>query len=1314
MPPTTTPPTPRRRHAVAAALSGLAIGVAGVGAAAVPAAATPAGDSAPPASTTSAAPGGRHSVTLITGDRVTVTDLADGTFTVDLEPATPGEGFQTAEVDGDLHVMPRSAMPYVAAGVIDDDLFNVSQLIEFGYDDASVDATPVIVEYDEGRSRRSVPVPGLEVAESLASINGAAAAAEHASATATWAALRGAAASARPFGAAAPGAAGTDDAAPDAAAPELRGGIEAIHLDGKVPATLDSSVPWIGAAEAWDAGYTGEGVTVAVLDSGYDDTHPDLAGAVLPDSMSFVPGEDVADDPHGHGTHVASTIAGTGAAGGGTHRGVADGADLLVGKVLGADGYGQESWIIAGMEWAAERADIVSMSLGTPQGSDGTDVMSAALDEIAEETGALFVVAAGNSSAPGTIGSPGAAASALTVGSVDDPTGALSWFSSQGPLLGSGALKPELVGPGNDVTAARSADSGGDGPYLAMSGTSMATPHVAGAAAIVKQQHPEYTGDELRAALVSTTTDVGLSPYQAGAGVVDVDQAIDAPVIATGSGDFGMLAWGEPATSVERVVEFENRSDAEVVLDLTVTLDDTTPGQGGGGIGPLSVIAPAGVLTMDADRLTIPAGETRSVILTAEPGAVPAGAQFSGALIASIAGEPVTRTALGIIAEAERYDLTVTATGLDGEPAEAYGWLWNAETGEIGVVPVFGETSLRMPAGTYSLMAFMDVAESPDAVGIALVGDPHVDLDGDATVAFDARAAEPVTVDVGDDEVSPVFRRVDYQVDGFRGSLTPPVWVDTLYAQPLDASDADSFDFTTRWRLQQTLALTAGGTPLDVIEQAGSTPFDGSLRARAVDVGAGSADEFAATDAAGKVAVVTRSDTVTPSERAANAAASGAKLLIVVNDADGELSEWVGADDYLTPVDLPVAAVSGIQGRELLDAMAAKTVTVKGSGVADATEIYDIVRYSEGEIPDDLHYVPDGLARIDTTYHGDGGTVGEFRYDFVPSTLYGSGFAMRTARGLERTEWVSTDEVEWYQEAFVPGLGWDVRDVRRAWEAGQVAESSFFGPIVRPNVGAGFWAPHRSGSSVQVNLPSWADGANPDRTGSFDVFSGFEDRAQLTELYVDGELVASTPYQAASIWGAPDGQTDWRVVNTATHDGSSLASSTETVTEWTFRSSGAADDLTTQLLPMIQAWYDVDIDASGRVGEGRKAGAAVPLGLELGHVAGASGAAELADATLEVRVADGDWQSVELELTDAGGEVPPEGPVTTLPTGRSFVGTYAAQLHLPEGGAWVDLRVTATDAAGNTFSQEIVRAFEVAAAKAAAVQPRGGASGLRP
>ena len=165
-------------------------------------------------------------------------------------------------------------------------------------------------------------------------------------------------------------------------------------------------------------------------------------------------------DVNGHGTHVASTVLGTGAASDGLERGVAPGARLIVGKVLSDEGFGQDSWIIDGMEWAATHADVVSMSLGTGEASDGTDPMSQALNTLSTETGALFVVAAGNAGAEQTVGSPGAADAALTVGGVDS-TDQLAWFTSQGPRIGDMAIKPDLVAPGVDVLAARSQWSAG-------------------------------------------------------------------------------------------------------------------------------------------------------------------------------------------------------------------------------------------------------------------------------------------------------------------------------------------------------------------------------------------------------------------------------------------------------------------------------------------------------------------------------------------------------------------------------------------------------------------------------------------------------------------------------------------------------------------------------------------------------------------------------------------------------------------------------------------------------------------------------------
>ncbi len=122
-------------------------------------------------------------------------------------------------------------------------------------------------------------------------------------------------------------------------------------------ADLAESTAQIGAPKVWAEGNTATGVDVAVLDSGVDAEHPDLGGPDRRGQHSFVPEEPTSLDYKGHGTHVASTIAGTGAASGGSEQGVAPGVRLHIGKVLDSEGSGQDSWIIAGMEWAARRGE---------------------------------------------------------------------------------------------------------------------------------------------------------------------------------------------------------------------------------------------------------------------------------------------------------------------------------------------------------------------------------------------------------------------------------------------------------------------------------------------------------------------------------------------------------------------------------------------------------------------------------------------------------------------------------------------------------------------------------------------------------------------------------------------------------------------------------------------------------------------------------------------------------------------------------------------------------------------------------------------
>ncbi|RIQ22520.1 S8 family peptidase, partial [Jiangella rhizosphaerae] len=540
----------------------------------------------------------------------------------------------------------------------------------------------------------------------------------------------------------------------------LAAGIERVWLDPAVTVALDESVPQIGGDAARAAGLDGTGVTVAVLDTGIDATHPDVAGRIVA-GRSFIPGEELTDG-HGHGTHVASTVAGTGAASGGRFAGVAPGADLVIGKVLSDGGSSVGSSVIAGMEWAAveEDADIVSMSLGGGP-TDGTDPLSQAVDALTEQTGALFVIAAGNAGRDFAVGSPGTAGAALTVGAVDRDDH-LASFSSRGPRRGDYAIKPEITAPGVAIGAARAAGTSMpnavhiDEHYTRVSGTSMATPHVAGAAAILAQQHPGWTAQQLKAALVAGADDGGYTVYEQGAGRVDVARAIGQQVqVSPATADFGFLrlpAEGDPPT---RTLTYTNPTDAPVTLELAAAARD----EDGGAV-------PTGAVTLDRDSIEVPAGGSATVVVTFDQHAVEP-ALYTGSVVATAPGIRLT-TPLGIVIGEQLHTVTVrqlhsgdpegwrpsnvTFAPIDGaaDASTRAGWVSLGDGVDVRTPQEWADgVEFQLPAGTY--IAFTNPVQWYDAEtggeNWAILVDPEVEVTGDGELVLDAAEAVEVTFD---------------------------------------------------------------------------------------------------------------------------------------------------------------------------------------------------------------------------------------------------------------------------------------------------------------------------------------------------------------------------------------------------------------------------------------------------------------------------------------------------------------------------------------------------------------------------------------
>lgn len=717
------------------------------------------------AATAPARPAGK-TVTLVTGDRVTLTGRDD----VRVRPAPGREhvGFeQRIDEHGHSVVVPRDVAALVAGGQLDPRLFDVSSLVEAGYHDEARRDLPLVVTHAGGGLRAAV-AGGRE----LPSVGATAIRPAKDALSSVWAALD---------------AGGEKTLSP---------GVRRVALDGPVRVDLDHSVPQIGAPQAWQAGYTGRGTTVAVLDTGIDTTHPDLADAVA-GASDFTGSPSGSDDRVGHGTHVASIITGSGAASAGRFRGVAPDTRLLAGKVLDDNGYGTESSVVAGMEWAAAQgADVVAMSLGgsvAPGKDTSVDVLSEAVNRLTAQSGALFVVSAGNNGPRGgSVGSPGVAEAALTVGAVDGAD-ALAEFSGRGPRA-DGAIKPDITAPGVGIVAARAKNghlgTPVDDAYTALSGTSMSAPHVAGAAAILAGMHPDWDAARLKSALMgSAAPRDGVTVYEQGAGRVDLARAVSQPVVASpASVSLGQARWPHGDDQpIPTVLTYRNTGTTPVALDLAVTVRDAA-----------GKPAPAGMFTVAPRTLEVPAGGQATATLTADTSVDGPDGTYGGTVVATGDGN-VVRTPVGVQREAENHDVKLGFLDWQGNPAQRaeYRFVGLDQPSAYLATVTTGSAVVRLPPGRYFFHATVLGRDAGNELIRALFAEPEITVTGDTGMVVDARDAKPVGMrvdrpDAGDSETIQSFlRTTPYGETGFRtfGSF------DKVWVRP-SATSAPEFTFT--------------------------------------------------------------------------------------------------------------------------------------------------------------------------------------------------------------------------------------------------------------------------------------------------------------------------------------------------------------------------------------------------------------------------------------------------------------------------------------------------------------------------------------
>jgi subtilisin family serine protease len=535
-------------------------------------------------------------------------------------------GVATSFVEVEVPVYTSTPTGALTAGAacsfLDPQLFDVTYLAANGYDDASTDRIPVIVQFDSAQDAARAVSLGTEDGIHFTH------AFEYVPDAMGYVSKHG------PF---------------VSPLPDYADGIESIYLDGRVTVTPDTTtqgdaaaqpigpslaeaIPLIGADVAQQRGLTGKGIKIAVVDTGIDAAHGDLAGRIVA-ARDFSTDGNV-HDYFGHGTHVAGIAAGTGALSDGKYGGVAPQASLINAKALSKNGSGSLSGIMRAMEWAADQgANIENLSLGGGA-SDGKDPLSQDVNNITARKNVLFVIAAGNAGPRGKVSTPAAADSALAVAAIDKQR-VLAPFSSRGPRTGDMAVKPEIAAPGVRITAPR-ANHGDDDPYATYSGTSMATPMVAGAAALVMQLHPDWPALKVKDALMNGANPIGdgeasyVSVYEQGAGMVDLRNMLDQQVLIQPAN----LSFGIVKSNDQKSIDltFRNLTDQALTLDLQGSLHRVE----GTGTAQFDISAP----TVD-----LPPSGTATIKVTVKGGS--AKGLFSGDILAVNDGKTLARVAAG-------------------------------------------------------------------------------------------------------------------------------------------------------------------------------------------------------------------------------------------------------------------------------------------------------------------------------------------------------------------------------------------------------------------------------------------------------------------------------------------------------------------------------------------------------------------------------------------------------------------------------------------------------------------------------------------
>ncbi|MFF6980201.1 S8 family serine peptidase [Streptomyces sp. NPDC008343] len=1184
-------------------------------------------------------------VTLVTGDVVRLDTLANGTQQASVVTTAPGStnaGTHTYLHDGDVYVEPASALPLLAADKLDQRLFNVSSLVRQGYGDDDRSTLPLIVTYRSGTSVTSKAAPaGVKLRATFAGV-GALSVSQPKRAQASFLAdvLK-------------------------------RSDVEKVWLDARTHAVkpdLTRKTAKRPAART-KVPNDGTGSTIAVLDTGIDASHPDFAGRI--DEMRDFTGADDPTDRLGWGTHSASVAAGSGAASGGQYAGVAPGAHLAVGKVYADNGLGYESWAIAGMEWAAASgADVIDVNV-TGAVTRGNDPLTQAVDTLSKESDALFVVPTGQNGheEPGTsdVNAPGAAAAALTVGGVDARTGFWWDQSRHGVMADRGAVKPEVIAPSVGVIGA--VPGGG---YASAYSTIAAGAHAAGAAAVLRAAHPDWSPTLLKATLASTATPVEESgTFTVGGGAVDLSRATAQSVTV----DQGVMGFGHMTRPYradhlrqQRKLTYQNHGKNALTLNLSTNLAGTT-------VQPSTVnLAPgaSAEVTVTLDATTLDAGEYSGRVTATGP---------TGELA----------TAVGFVKQDDTVDVTIRMLDRDGRPGSGRARVtsYHEDDGtyypeDLLFTPDQQEWTIRLPEGDYNVFGMVG---TPDASGdqftdMSIVGLPKLAVHApNFTVTLDARTARPMTLSTPKPSATHNLAiRWDRGDPGDPAAIFEEWQSDMTAGTPLRVSMSPTekvtdagFAVTSMWDAGVPLLQARSSHGRLEAWYAGGPLIQGRDRYRLVDADA------QPKQVDGAVALVQQRSDIPLDSLVRNLAEAGAVAVAVYPAETGDLVPVLHGPRVVT-MSMPRS-----EGLELRSATRRPGAWIELAETPRSPYAYDVSFVENRQIGRDLGYRvrPSDVATVATRIYSSG--TGEGESGWIISQHKNRSCDCTSAPvadrvptlGYTRTQYVTADRDVQAATAWQYKVGRALIRPRGfpTYRRGDHETLEFLKAPYSPGVSGGHQPNSQSGTTRHGDVIAFDYAAFTDAAGNWS--RAVPDASVSTTLYAGDTELYSTPLTYGDV-PVPASSNRYRLVSDVTNAGSVVGLMSSARTEWTFRSANAGED--PKVLPLLDIDYTDIADArTGRSAldytNSARRGDRVSLDLSVTHQPGSS-AGPVRAVSVQVSYDDGaTWQKASVD--------------------KHHDGRYTATYSHPHKGEFVSLKVHTADADGNTTDQTLMHAYRL-------------------